>query len=163
MGLFCFKSLIVKTDFLAQTIYMKSTRPYAILLIIGLASLYYGIDSIWAGYTVFGGVCGFIGFALSFGALSQMGDQRSDHSKYRNCPKNPTHIPSMPDGEYTGEGHGTTIMNEQAMAEIRQLVEGHRIIDAIKVYRQVTGHGLRESKEYIDSVVRQIELEERSK
>ena len=138
---------------------MKSSNPYVTLLIVGLASLYYGIDIFIAGHSMFGGLCTLIGLALSFWALSQMGDQRSEHSQYRNRPKRPTHIPSVPDTGYTGEGHGATVMDEQVALEIRTLVQKGRIIDAIKIYRQVTGHGLRESKEYIDSIVQDLEQE----
>lgn len=141
---------------------MKSTSPYVTLLIFGLASLYYGIDGFVAGQGTLAGIFITLGLVMSYFALSRMGDQRSDHSRYRNRPQNLVHIPSISDGEYTGENHGTTVMNEQAAVEIRELVQRGRIIDAIRVYRQVTGHSLVESKEYINSVLRELEQEARN-
>ncbi len=154
---------LVNALFFEQNCNMQPMKPFAVLLILGLSFLYYGIDLFVQGSSIAALIFGVVGIVLAYLALSRMGDQRADHSRYRSRPKNPVHIPSIPDGEYTGENHGTTIMNEQAAVEIRELVQNGRIMDAIRVYRQVTGHGLVDSKEYINAVIRELEEEARNK
>jgi ribosomal protein L7/L12 len=140
-----------------------SNNPHLTFILFGVWSLYYSINK----YLETGESLYFLGIALGMAAgffgLSKIGDEKTNHSQYRSRPKNPTHIGSIPDKEYTGEAHGTTVMDEQAVQTIRELVSSGRIIDAIKIYRRVTGHGLRESKDYIDQVVREIEEERRAK
>ena len=146
---------------------MNFSNPYTVALVSGLATLYYGVDLfVEEGLTISSGTSLLLGLAGSFYALSNWGDERSQHTQYQNRPKNPTHIASIPRGDshpQIGENHGTTVMNEEVTVEIRDLVESGRIMDALRVYRQITGHNLRESKDYINSVIQELEQEARSK
>ena len=88
---------------------------------------------------------------MSFVALSRWGDQRVIHKRRQDPKMNATHIPSIP-SIAMGEGYNG-VLNQTQERQIRQLVAAGSIIEAIKLYRSATGHGLRESKDYIDALL----------
>lgn len=51
-------------------------------------------------------------------------------------------------------GGGTGVPDDPRMAEVRSLALGGQKIEAIKVYREITGLGLKESKEAVDALAR---------
>lgn len=51
-------------------------------------------------------------------------------------------------------------LNDQSRQEILDCIRGNRKIEAIKLYRDATGAGLKESKEFIEELTRQLQADD---
>jgi len=141
---------------------MDNKNGTSSLLITGAALLYYGIDTYlnlapgkdpWLAYLMVVG-----GMGLLFFTMAQMGDERASKTHYENRPKNPTHIKSINEGE-----EFSPVLEESELVKIQVALESGKVVEAIRLYRESTGHGLRESKAFIDRFLKELDRKGRLK
>ena len=138
---------------------MKSSSPTAVLIIMGIGLLYQGsvmLEGNSGDIAAWMSVAG--GMGLAFMGFYLIGDERINNDKYRGRRSTPAHIQDIEvGGSYQG------ILSETDQEQIEALLRQQKIIPAISLYRKVTGHGLREAKDYINHTLKEMDRKERIK
>ena len=139
---------------------MNSGSQLGTFIIIGCALLYHGSLAleIDGGYVV-GWMWVLGGMVLAFIGFYSMGDERANHSQYQTRKRYPSHIKNIDVGENTYQH----MVTDTEQDHIEKLLREEKVIEALGYFRKVTGHNLREAKDYIDKTLKDMDRRARTK